>query len=165
MMGSSIAKADGSTYGGRFFSFRCEHSCMSPAGSPPPYASLVSIADRLLEDCEDDAECLALRLGELEPGIRNELIVSDLLNAWQVFFFFFRTDEDDLLQERLELEPASALRQGIKIQQTDFYELFFLVREAEPVIAVSDGEKVVAHFSGTNALEEGREFLGNPEYQ
>ncbi len=138
---------------------------MSPAGSPPSYASLVSIADRLLEDCEDDTECLALRLGHLEAEIRNELLVSDLLNAWQVFYFFFRTADSELLKERLELEPASALQHGIKIHETDFHEMIFLVRDAKPVIAVSDGKKVVAHFSGSSAFAQGREFMESPEYQ
>ncbi len=138
---------------------------MSPAGSPTPYASLVSIADRLLEDCDDDVECIALRLGHLEPEVRDELLVSDLLNAWQVFFFFFRTADSELLRERLELEPASALQQGIKIHETDVLEMVFLVRDGKAVIAVSDGEKVVAHFSGSSAFAQGREFMESPEYQ
>ncbi len=137
---------------------------MSPAGSPSPYASLVSIADRLLEDCEDDVECLALRLGHLEPGVRDELLVSDLLNAWQVFFFFFRTADSELLRERLELEPASALAGGIKLKETDFLEMIFHVRDGKPLISISDGEKVVAHFSGRTAYENGLQFLENPEY-
>lgn len=138
---------------------------MNPAISCHSYSSLASLVDRLLEDCEDDAECLALRLGSLEPEIRDELVVSDLLNAWQVFFFFFRTAGSDLLRELLELEPASALTQGIKILENDFLEMFFVVREAKPVIAISDGEKVVASFSGRAAFGQGCEFLENPEYQ
>lgn len=138
---------------------------MDPATSRHSYSSLAGLVDKLLEDCEDDAECLALRLGSLEPEIRNELVVSDLLNAWQVFFFFFRTAGSDLLRERLELEPASALVQGIKIRETDFLEMFFSVRGGKPVIAISDGEKIVANFSGRTALGQGCEFLENPEYQ
>lgn len=138
---------------------------MNPAGSRPPYSTLVSLVDRLLEDCEDDVECLAVRLGGLEPDVQRELLVSDLLNAYQVFFFFFRTDAGEMLKERLELEPASALVAGIKIGETGFLEMFFLVRDAKPVIVVSDGEKNVAAFSGLSAFVQGREFMESPEYQ
>jgi hypothetical protein len=140
---------------------------MNPAPSAIPFKELVALADRLLEECEDDPECLALRLGHLEPDVRDELLVSDLLNAYQVFYFFFRegAGDLDLLRERLELEPASALSGGIRIDETDFLEMFFIVRDAMPVIAISDGEKVVATFSGKNAFLQGREFLASPEYQ
>jgi len=138
---------------------------MNPAVSRHSYSSLAGLVDRLLDDCEDDVECLAVRLGSLEPEVRDELVVSDLLNAWQVFFFFFRTSVSDLLREQLELEPASALAHGIKIQDMDILEMFFIVREAKPVIAISDGEKVVASFSGKTAFGHGCEFLENPEYQ
>jgi hypothetical protein len=138
---------------------------MNPAPSRVPFPDLVAAADRMLEDCEDDVECIALRLGQFEPDVRNELLVSDLLNAWQVFFFFFRTADDEMLRERLELEPASALAGGIKIRDTDFLEMFVAVREAIPVIAISDGEKVVATFSGATAYTQGLEFLESPEYQ
>jgi hypothetical protein len=138
---------------------------MNPAPSRIPFSDLVAAADRMLEDCEDDLECLVIRLGGLEPAIRDELLVSDLLNAWQVFYFFFRTGDDDLLRERLELEPASALLHGIKIQETDLLEMFFIIREAKPVIAISDGEKNVATFSGSSAYRQGREFMASPDYQ
>jgi hypothetical protein len=133
--------------------------------SSPPYSTLVDIADRLLDDCEDDVECLAVRLGGLEPDIQRELLVSDLLNAWQVFFFFFRTDDNELLRERLELEPASVLSGGIRLGKTDFLEMFFVVRDAKPVIAISNGEKTVATFSGSSAFAQGRQFMESPEYQ
>ncbi len=137
---------------------------MSPDASRVPFSMLTAAADRMLEDCEDDWECLAIRLGELQPDIRDELIVSDLLNAWQVFYFFFRTGDIDL-RELLELEPASALVHGIKILENDFLEMFFSVRNAVPVIAISDGEKMVATFSGRHAFGLGREFMDRPEYQ
>jgi hypothetical protein len=138
---------------------------MDPLPARIPFDHLVGIMDRIFDDCEDDVECLAVRLGGLEAEVRDELLVSDILNAWQVFFFFFRTDPGDLIRERLELEPASALAGGIRMDATDFLELIFLIREKKPVIAVSDGEKVVAVFSGKNAFGQGREFLESPEYQ
>lgn len=138
---------------------------MDPLPARIPFDHLVGIMHRIFGDCEDDVECLAVRLGGLKAEERDELLVSDILNAWQVFFFFFRTDPGDLIRERLELEPASALAGGIRIDATDFLELFFLIREEKPVIAVSDGEKVVAVFSGKTAFGQGREFLESPEYQ
>jgi hypothetical protein len=138
---------------------------MNPVPSRIPFSDLVAAADRMLEDCEDDVECLAIRLGSLEPDVRNELLVSDLLNAWQVFFFFFRTSDDDMLRERLELEPASALIGGIKIRDTGFLEMIVAVRGVTPVIAISDGEKIVATFSGASAFSQGLEFMESPDYQ
>lgn len=140
-------------------------SCMTTPAAGLSYPDLVSRVDRLLEDCEDDVECLAIRLGGLAPEVRHDLLVSDLLNAYQVFFYFFRTEGGDLLRERLELEPASALVGGIRLQEADLLEMFFFVRDAKPVIAISDGEKNIATFSGTTAYENGLRFLENPEYQ
>jgi hypothetical protein len=150
---------------GGFFGCGVNIFCMHATPSRTSFGALVAIADRILEDCDEDVECLAIRLGGLEPEILNELLVSDLLNAHQVFFFFFRTCPGELLIERLELEPASALQVGVKIQETDFLEMFFVVRDAKPVIAVSDGEKVVATFSGSSAFDQGRVFMESPEYQ
>lgn len=138
---------------------------MNPPPSRVPFTELVAAADRLLDDCEDDYECLAIRLGHLAPEVRDELLVSDLLNAWQVFYFFFRTAGDDLLREQLELEPASSLTGGIKIRENDFLEMIVAVHEAKPVIAISDGEKVVATFSGSSAYAQGLELMESPEYQ
>jgi len=96
--------------------------------------------------------------------MRNELMVSDLLNAWQVFYYYFRTVPDELVKERMELEPASSLTRGLKIDEVEFLELFFVMRDHKPLIVVSDGEKPVATFSGGNAFTDGMAYLENPEY-
>ncbi len=96
--------------------------------------------------------------------MRNELMVSDLLNAWQVFYYYFRTVPDELVKERMELEPASSLTRGLKIDEVEFLELFFIMRDHKPLIVVSDGEKPVATFSGNTAYANGRNYLENPEY-
>lgn len=137
---------------------------MSPDRSAIPFPELAALADNLLEESEDDVERLAARIGSLDADVRNELVVSDLLNAWQVFYYYFRTMPDELVKERLELEPASSLAGGIRLEETDFLEMFFLVRDGKPLIAISDGEKVVASFFGSTAYENGVQFLGNPEY-
>ncbi|MFY9799660.1 MAG: hypothetical protein WAK10_00245, partial [Methanoregula sp.] len=77
-----------------------------------PYPELVARADHLFEECEDDVSCLASRLDSLDSEMRYELLVSDLLNSYQVFYYYFRTFPDELISERLELEPASSLIKG-----------------------------------------------------
>jgi hypothetical protein len=138
---------------------------MSDKGATVPYSRLVSVADNLLEDADEDIAYLARSLESLEQPMRDELLVSDQLNAYQVFYYFFRIEPDMLVQERLDLEPASSLIKGLKIEETDLLEMFFGIRDAKPVIIISDGDKTVATFSGKSAYEQGREFLKSPEYQ
>ena len=137
---------------------------MSPDHTPIPYQNLVNTADRLFAICEDDVKCLSRKIEALESDIRNELLVSDLLNAWQVFFYFFRLQPDELMQERLELEPASSLVHGIKIDDIEPLELIFSVTNMEPVILVSDGERPLATFKGKTAYAEGMKLMENPPY-
>jgi hypothetical protein len=138
---------------------------MSDKGATVPYSRLVSVADNLLEDADEDIAYLARSLESLEQPMRDELLVSDQLNAYQVFYYFFRIEPDMLVQERLDLEPASSLINGLKIEETDLLEMFFGIRDAKPVIVISDGDKTVATFSGKSSYEQGREFLKSPEYQ
>ena len=136
---------------------------MSPDSSIP-FPELAALADRLLEESDEDVERLAKKIGSLDADKRNELMVSDLLNAWQVFYYYFRTVPDELVKERMELEPASSLPRGLKIDEVEFLELFFVMRDHKPLIVVSDGEKPVATFSGRNAFSDGMAYLENPEY-
>ena len=138
---------------------------MSEKGATLPYSRLVAVADKLLDDADEDIVHLTLGIDALEQPIRDELLISDLLNAYQVFYYFFRIEPDILVQERLDLEPASSLINGLKIEETDLLEMYFGIRNAMPVIVISDGDKVVATFSGKSAYEQGRMFLKNPEYQ
>lgn len=138
---------------------------MSEKGASVPYSRLVAIADKLLEDADDDVARLARSIDALEQPVRDEFLVSDLLNAYQVFYYFFRIEPDILVQERLDLEPASSLINGLLVEETDLLEMFFGIRNAMPIIVISDGDKVVATFSGKSAYEQGRIFLMNPEYQ
>ena len=70
---------------------------MNPDGSTVPYHTLVDLADHLFEECEDDVICLSRKIDALDPDLRNELLVSDLMNAYQVFYYFFRTMPDELV--------------------------------------------------------------------
>lgn len=136
---------------------------MSPSAHPIPYPDLVALADRLLEESDEDDTRLARGLDAIEPGAWSELLVSDLLNAYQVFYYFFRTVPDMLVQERMELEPASSLVRGVKIDEIDLLEMIFIVKDGQPKIVISDGEKALMTFPGRNAYSEGLKYLENPE--
>jgi len=137
---------------------------MDPDDTPVPYQKLVALADHLFEHCEDDVSCLSPMLDALESGTRNELLSSDLLNAFQVFHYFFRINPDELVQERLELEPASSLQRGVKIDEIDLIDLIFSVKNHEPAIIVSDGETVLQTFTGKTAYAQGLKYIENPPY-
>jgi hypothetical protein len=137
---------------------------MNPESSKVSYADLVAIGDHLFEKCEEDVTCLASRIDALDTGVRNELLVSDILNSFQVFYYFFRIFPDELIGERLELEPASSLVQGVKIDEIELLELIFSVKNHEPVIIVSDGEKALTVFKGKTAFADGLKYIENPPY-
>lgn len=137
---------------------------MSPDTSSVQFPELVTLADKLLEESDEDVARLATKIGSLDADVRNELMVSDLLNAWQVFYYYFRTVPDELVKERMELEPASSLTRGLKIDEVEFLELFFIMKDHKPLIIISDGEKPVATFSGNTAYANGMKYLENPEY-
>jgi len=137
---------------------------MDPADTPVPFRKLAALADHLFEQCEDDVTCLSPMLDTLDPTTRDELLASDLLNAFQVFYYFFHIIPDELVQERLELEPASSLIKGVKIDEIDLLELFFTVKNHEPVVIVSDGETPLMTFRGKTAWAEGVKYIENPPY-
>lgn len=135
---------------------------MSPDNAPLPYPELAAIADRFFDACGDDVTCLSLRIEAVAPHIRYDLLVSDLLNAYQVFYYFFRIQPDGLTQERLELEPASSLATGVKVDEIELLELIFSVQDQKPVITVSDGEHPLVTYTGKTAYTEGLKFIENP---
>ena len=137
---------------------------MSPDRAPLPYQDLVAIAERLFDACEDDVRCISRMIETLDPASRNELLVSDLLNAFQAFFYFFRTMPDELTQERLELEPASSLIRGIKLDEIELLELIFSVHNKKPVIVISDGEHPLVTYEGKSAYADGMKYIENPPY-
>lgn len=137
---------------------------MNPDGYPVPYPILVALADPIFEECEDDVKCLSQRIDALDPALRNELLVSDLLNAYQVFYYFFRILPDELVCERLELEPASSLTSGVKIDEVELLDLVFSVKNHEPVIMVSDGEHPLVTYKGKKAYADGLKYIENPPY-
>ena len=124
-----------------------------------PYHEIVAIADRLLDECGEDAGLLAEKLDGLAPEVREELLVSDLFNAYQVFYYFFREIPDTMQMERLILAPASALDCGIIIDEIELLELIFGVIAHKPVMVVSDGGRALATFLGTDAYRDALTYI------
>lgn len=130
---------------------------MNPAREVP-FPELASLADRLFLESDDDEEKLAAALEGVPPEGRRQLLVSDLLNAYQVFYYFFRERPDEGILERLMLESASVLSRGILVDEVDLLEIVFRVDGDEPVIEISDGKQVLFSFRGKNAFREAARF-------
>ena len=124
-----------------------------------PFGELGRIADEILEKGEDQPDVLANELDLLSPAIRDELLTSDLLNAFQVFYYLFRQEPGDLERERLTLQPASALATGVMMSENDLFEVTFSFDGVEPVFSVSDGEQVIARCHGTGSYRKVLQFL------
>jgi len=132
---------------------------MDPAGAHIPYPELVTIGDCLLDECGEDEDALVRRLETLPAEVKNDLLVSDILNAWQVFYFFFRKVPDELERERLELEPASSLVEGVLVNEIDLLEMHFMVKNGVPYITISDGDTNLKIFSGYSAYDDGLAYI------
>ncbi len=124
------------------------------------YVDLAELAEQLFEASDDDDELLAKMLDTLDEETCGALLASDILNAYQVFYYFFRKTPGDLAMERLQLCAASDLSQGIVIGEFDIYDVIFIHKDGMPGIVVTDGENVLARFEGEQAYEETVRFLG-----
>jgi hypothetical protein len=128
-------------------------------GEPVDHETLLEMtADEIFTDCEDDEVCIAEALEDLDPAMRDELLVSDHLNAYQTFYYYFRQIPDELIQERLILQPASALTDGVLVEEIDLYELIFTIHRGVPLIAISDGDQLLETFEGPHAYTKGRVY-------
>lgn len=126
---------------------------------PISYEELGDIADALFAESDDDPASLSRLIDRLDPEVRSALISSDFLNAYQVFWYYFREEPEELERDRMTLEPASALLQGIRIRENDLYEIFFRVEDNIPVMAVSDGEQVLVNYPGPDAYRRAVRYL------
>jgi len=126
---------------------------------PVPFYVLADIVDRILEDCDEDVACTKMRLSALDPTTRKRLITSDLLNAWQVFYYFFEEQPFDDAYEILAFSAASALTEGIVIGEYRECTLTFLLANEQPVIIVSDDLEERGRFSGQSAYREAIRFI------
>lgn len=129
----------------------------SPSGLT--YRELARLANTLFKESGDDEEALAGLLDGLDPGILDDLLVSDLFNAYQTFFYFFREKPGELEKDRMILQPASALIRGTVVREVDLLEIIFLVREREPVVEVREADAILATFSGKTAFRSAEKFV------
>jgi hypothetical protein len=133
---------------------------MDTESSGPSFSELVRIADCLLEESGEDEDALVRQLEVLPGPVRDELFVSDLLNAWQVFYYFYRMEPDELVRERLELEPASSLPSGVVIDEIDLLERVFRIANHRPEILVTDGKETLKTFTGRSAVADSLAYIG-----
>lgn len=123
------------------------------------YFELAALADKVLEIGGEDEEQLAIVLDTLEETPRNELLISDFLNAYQVFFYFFRTIPDSFVREHLILNPAADIRDGVLVEEIDLYQIVFFIRDGIPFIAVGDGEHLLITFQGNDAYQKAHRYI------
>jgi len=124
------------------------------------YTELAELADRVLEISDDDVAELARILDTLDEDTRAALLTSDFLNAYQVFYYYFRKEPaSELAEERLILSAASDLRSGIVMEEVDDFEIAFGVKDSLPVILISDGDRVLGRFSGPEAYSDAVRFM------
>ena len=123
------------------------------------YEQLAAVADRILDEAEEDDARLAGILDGIDDDIRRELLTSDLLNALQVYYYYFREYPGDLPAERLMLAPASETLRGVLLDEVDIFELVFGVDAEGSVIVVTDGEKEYGRFRGKGARKKAEDFV------
>ncbi|MDH7594059.1 MAG: hypothetical protein QHG99_06890 [Methanomicrobiales archaeon] len=123
------------------------------------YFELASLVERMLEIANDNIEKLAEILDSLDEELRMELLTSDLLNALQAFYYFFREIPSELVQERLMLSPASEIASGVVFEEIDLCQLVFVLRDGRPSVLVSDGSNTLATFSGRGAYRDAISYI------
>jgi hypothetical protein len=123
------------------------------------YIELSHTVDALLDRVDENTDALVKELDHFPPKVREELFRSDLLNAFQVFYFYFREDPGDFERERLELEPASSLALGVTIDEIELLELVFRLDMDGGVISVTDDDQILANFRGKDAYRRAKEFI------
>lgn len=123
------------------------------------YERLAAIADDLLERADEDDTRLARLLDGLAPEVRAELLTSDLLNAYQVYYYYFREDPGELPAERLMLTPASETLRGVFLDEVELFSLVFLCEKGRAEIVVTDGEQEYRRFAGKNARTAAENYV------
>jgi len=125
------------------------------------YYELAELTDRIFAISDGNNDKLVELLDTLDENLKNELLSSDFLNAEQVFYYFFRTIPGKLAEERMILQPASALKTGLMIEEHDLLEIVFSIRRETGVLIVTDGERELATFSGSSAYQDAVNYINN----
>jgi hypothetical protein len=126
-----------------------------------PYQELGEIAEQLFTACDDDPICVAKKLDTVTQNIREELLRSDLLNAFQVFYYYFHESPDIVAEEILLFHSAAHLKQGIfLIKGNGPYEMIFFVKQGKPMIVITDEDDLVLKTcTGKGAYQEAVSFI------
>jgi hypothetical protein len=125
------------------------------------YQELGEIADQLFTVCDDDPICVAKKIDTLTPNIRDQLLESDLLNAFQVFYYYFHESPDIVAEEILLFHSAALLKHGIfLIKGNGPYEMAFFVKQGKPMILIIDEDELVLKTcTGKGAYQEAISFI------
>ncbi|HTY15568.1 MAG TPA: hypothetical protein VMC42_07655 [Methanoregulaceae archaeon] len=132
---------------------------MTDVSRRTPYRELAKIAESLFKASGDDEERLASHLDTISPELLRELLGSDLLNAYQVFYYFFRESPGDLEKERMILTPASMLVKGVALREVDYLVVIFSMDGDDPLITVMDDSQVLGHYRGKTAYRDAMQFI------
>jgi hypothetical protein len=126
-----------------------------------PYQELGEIVEQLFTACDDDPICVAKKLDTVTQNVREELLRSDLLNAFQVFYYFFHKSPDILAEEILLFHPASHLVHGISlIKNNGPYEMIFFVKQGVPeIVLLNEDNIVIETFSGADAYKKAISYI------
>lgn len=123
------------------------------------YNTLSDIADAIFSRCDDNPSCIAAEIHDLDPETRSSLLSSDLLNAWQVFWYYFEEYPGDEAVEFLTFHSAGDLKKGVPMGDIDVFTLSFQVIDGVPEVGLSDDLQEVARFRGAAAWAETRSFI------
>jgi len=125
------------------------------------YQELGDIAEQLFTVCDDDPICVAKKLDTLAPNIREPLLESDLLNAFQVFYYYFQEVPDIVAEEILLFHSAALLKHGIFLRKDSGpYEMAFFVKQGKPEILIIDEDDLVLKAcTGKGAYQEAISFI------
>ncbi|HZD43743.1 MAG TPA: hypothetical protein VE134_06750 [Methanomicrobiales archaeon] len=123
------------------------------------YYELAELADKVLEISGDDEAVLAGVLERLPHDEREELLLSDFLNAYQVFYFYFREAPTEMGRERLILTPASLLPRGVLVEEVNECQVLFILEDLTPIVTVSDGEEELVRFEGESAYRGALRYI------
>lgn len=127
------------------------------------FSELSDLVDDILSRCNDDAACIASELRALDPDLRRDILTSDLLNAWQVFSYYFNAWPGDEAVEFLVFNPASELIRGVPMGDFDILSMTFFVHHDIPEIRISDDIQELARFSGASAWEQANRYITQGE--
>jgi len=124
---------------------------------------LAVLADRVLQIAGEDVEMLAEVLESLDPDSRAALLDSDLLNAYQVFYYHFREVPEPLAEDRLLLHAAQESREGILVGGDEDLDLVFFTRQGVPVMEIREADTPVARYEGKDAYRRACAFLAGQD--